>query len=327
MKSRIVVPVIFIAFLLSGYIIMGYARHHLYQSAIQEYTAQRIALREEGISTPMGWEDHEYLGTPEAALVVADPVFQERIYSLWDEWLNYSTEYGTDVLLSFLEEIDDNEWSLWDAYKSLTLFRYLKGTLTVASSMGLRMTPHSDLDRGGSLAESIAAWEAAGGKCEGNWFEVYEKSPEYESWLDEILDEISDPVCTSTQSFNPRTMEDLYVETKQYVELPFASCLLQKDMLETQRKMTETAYKRYLVHLAEKDIVQADIDAWVVRFGSSHFHDTVTVKYSLLHFLRIDGFPLRDLVFDTCIIVIFSAFSTFVVLIKVIPRCETKNRD
>ena len=246
MKFRIAIPFIFLISLLSGYILMGYARHSIYEGAIQEYMQEWIAFKEEGILKPMGWEDHEYLGSPEAALVVADPVFQKEIYSLWDEWLDYATEYNTDVLLSLLDKIDDNKWSLWDAYKCQTLFRYLEYTFLAAGNLGLRIAPHNDLDRGGALAESVALWEAAGGKREGDWFTVYEQSPEYETWMNNIFDEISDPKCISTEHLNLKTMEDLYLITKQQVELPFSRFLLQKDMAETQQKMTEIAYERYI---------------------------------------------------------------------------------
>lgn len=311
MKSRII-PVIFIIFLLSGYIIAGYARHHIYEGVIQDHVAQRIAFGEEGIEKPMGWEDFEYIGSPEAAVVVSDPVFQEEIYSLWDEWLVYSTEYNTDVLLSLLEEVDDSQWNVWSAYKKFTIFEYLRSVLTAAGNLGLRLAPYDDADRGGTLAESVASWEAAGGNREGDWVERYKQSPEYRTWLAHIFDEITDSRGIPSEPFDPRTMEDLYMETKQEVTLPFSSFLLQKDMLETQQKMTERAYNQYTVHLSEQDIPRTDIDAWVIRFGSSGFCETMT-NCGFFNALRTGGFPRRDLVFDTCLIIGFALVSTFIV--------------
>jgi hypothetical protein len=328
MKPRhIVIPVVFIMFLLSGYIIMGYARHHTYEDLIQHYIAERIAFKEKGIENPMGWEDHEYLGTPEAALVIADPVFQEEIYYLWDEWLAYSTEYNTDVLLALLEDIDDDTWSLWDAYKKLTIYKYLRGTLNAVSNLALQMDCYNDSDRGGVLAESVALWEAAGGIREGNWIDIYKQSPEYRVWLDKIFDEISDSRGIPSEPFDPRTMEDLYLETKQHLEFTFSSFPLQKDMVETQQRMTEIAYERYIVHLPEKDIPRTDIDAWVIRFGSKDFHKTMTDSYRFPNVLSTGGFPQRDIVLDICIIVVFSTVSTFVVVKKVLARSEIESKN
>ncbi|MBU7012868.1 MAG: hypothetical protein HXS46_19465 [Theionarchaea archaeon] len=310
MKSRYFIPWIFIFFLLSGYIITGYTRHYLYDKMIEEYIAEQMSSRDQGLPKPMGWETHDYLGSPEAALVVVDPAFQEEIYSLCDVWLVYSTEYETDVLLLLLEGVNDDRWCLWDAYKRITIFEYLRTVLTVASNAGvIQITPHSDEDWGGSLAESIALWEAAGGERKGNWIKTYKHSSEYEGWLDQILEEIANPEGSDSPSIT-----DHFVETTRQVELSYCSFFLQEDKLETQRKMTEIAYKRYVTHVAEKDVVPASIDSWVVRFGASNFSDTATRNYSLPYILGMEGFPLRDLVVDFLVIVGFSfGFTYFVV--------------
>lgn len=268
----------------------------------------------------MGWETHEYLGSPEGASVVADPVFRDEIYSLCSAWLEYSIEYGIKVLPSILEKIDDEKWNLWDAYKKLTIFEYVRMSFCIASNMKTPISPSSDNDWGGSLAESIALWESAGGKREGNWMEVYKKSPEYEAWLSTIFGEIADPRGTRQEGYNPVSMEDRHRETTRVVELPLCSGLLQKDMLETDRKMAEVAYERYLVHTAEKDIIRANMDAWVVTFASSHFISEASTNYTFQLIVGMRGFPFGDLIIDTCIIVGFSVVSTILMVKWVLPR-------
>lgn len=324
---RTIVCIIFLLFLLSGYIIMGFTRHYLYEATIQEYIAGQKSLREEPICKFMGWETHEYLGSPEGASVVADPVFRDEIYSLCGAWLEYSTEYGIEVLPSILEEIDDEKWNLWDAYKKLTIFEYVHMSFGIASSIKTPISPSSDYDWGGSLAESIASWESAGGKREGNWMEVYKKSPEYEAWLSTIFGEIANPWGTRQEGYNPVSMEDRYRETTRAVELPLCSSLLQKDMLETDRKMTEVAYERYLVHTAEKDIIRANMDAWVVTFASSNFSSDASTDYTFQLIVRMLGFPLRDLIIDTCIIVGFSVVSTIFTMKWVLPRFTSQAKQ
>ncbi len=75
MNTRFITPLIFLIFLVSGYSVMGYMRHYLYDETIQEHVTNWTTTLEEGIEKPMGWETHEYLGTPEAVLVISDPVF------------------------------------------------------------------------------------------------------------------------------------------------------------------------------------------------------------------------------------------------------------
>jgi hypothetical protein len=315
MKSCYFVPIIFICLLLSGYIIMGYTRHCLYGHMVENHIAERISSKNEGLPIPMGWETHEYLGSPEAARVITDPVFQEEIYFLCDEWLEYSTEYQTDVLPSILEEIDDDTWCLWDAYKQVMIFDYLTYVLSVASGPAIYpITPHNDEDWGGSLAESIARWEAAGNSRQGDWMERYKQSSEYEAWQNHVLDEIAEPEGYD----DPRSIEELYQETTKQVEIPYYSFLLQKDKLEMYRRTTKVAYERYITHVNEKDIVRASVDSWVVRFVSLNFSDTATRGYSLLSILKMKGFPLRNLIVDFSIIISLSIVLTCLIWKKIL---------
>ncbi len=98
------------------------------------------------------------------------------MYSHYDIRQEYSTEYETEVVLLILGEIDDHHWSLWDAYKRLTIFQHVRRLFYIAF-FPVTLGPYNSEDWGGSLAESIASWEAAGGKREGNWMEVYKQSP------------------------------------------------------------------------------------------------------------------------------------------------------
>jgi hypothetical protein len=314
MKSHYFVPIIFICILLSGYVIMGYTRHCLYGHMVENHIAERISSKNEGLPIPMGWETHEYLGSPEAARVITDPVFQEEIYFLCDEWLEYSTEYQTDVLLSLLEEIDDDTWCLWDAYKQLMIFGYLRHVLSVASGAGFVETPHNDEDWGGSLAESIALWEAAGNSRQGDWMERYKQSTEYKEWQNQTLDEIAEPKDYD----DPLSIEEFYQETIKQVEIPYYNFFLQKDELETERRMVKIAYGRFVTHVTEKDIVRASVDSWVVRLGFHSSSDTVTGNYSLLSILKMKGFPLKDLIVDFSIIISSSIVLTYLIWKKIL---------
>lgn len=326
MKSRrTVAAFVFLLFLLSGYVFMGYTRHYLYDLRIQKHIAEEKLFSEGSICQSMGWETHEYLGTPEGALVLADPVFREEIYSLCDAWLEYSTEYQIEILPSILGRIDDDRWSLWDAYKRLTIFEYMRTLFGMTSSMKTPISPHSDDDWGGSLAESVVSWESTGGKREGDWMEAFKQSSEYKAWLDSVLEEITNPKGIE-QADSMMSMEDRYRETTRVVELPLCSSLLQRDMLETNRRMTETAYERFTIHAAEKDIIRTNTDAWTVKFASSNFISDATTKYTFPLILRIYGFPLRDLLIDTCIIIGTSVVLTFIVMRWVLPGVENRRR-
>lgn len=325
MKSRcFAILVIFFLFLISGYVVAGYTRHLIHEGVIEKHVTRMVTLQEEGIQKPMGWEDHEYLGTPEAALVVADPVFQEEIYSLYEIWLDYMIEYEIEVLFSLLAEIDDDIWSLWDAYRNQMIFEYQRKTFWVAGNL-IFLRPGNESDWGGSLAESVALWEAAGGKREGNWMGDYKQSPEYKIWLNQIFEEIAEPKEMKTEDYNPTCKEDQYQETTRQVELPFFDNLLWKDMLETERRMTEIAYERYLIHVSEKDFVRANMDSWIVEFTGYDFHSATSNGFELPNTLTPFS-PLRDFVIDICVISAFSIVLTFLVAKRILPRFEPNTR-
>lgn len=315
---------IFLIFLVSGYAVMGSARHWQNNGAVQKYVAQWNTSREEGVGKPIGWEDHEYLGSPEAALVVTDPVFQEEIYLWADIWLDYSTEYGIEVFPFLLQEIDNNRWSLWDAHEERAIYDFVDTAFIVASNLSCHVSADNEYDRGGSLAESVALWEAAGGRREDNWMESYKQSLEYDAWLNQILDEVADPEGMNEEGYNPTSMEERYRITTRRVELPFLCNLLWRDMLETEQRMTQVAYERYLVHIAEKDLVRATMDSWVVEIGASNFSYTAADCYNLSYILENRWFPLKGFITDVCFIVGFSILLTFLVVRKLLPRFESQ---
>ena len=289
---------------------------------MKEHEARMITLREEKIEKPMGWEDYEYLGSQEAASVIKDPVFQEEIYSWYDVHNDYVADYEVDILFSLLAKIDDDRWSLWDAYKKQTIFVYQRETYLLAGSTP-SMSPSHENDWGGSFAESIALWEAHGGKREGNWMEVYKQSAEYEVWLDQIFAEIESP-NRIISGYNFTSKEEQYSITTRDVELSRIDRFLWSDMVETEREMTEIAYERYLTHVAEKDFVRATIDSLVVEFSGYAFYVTTSDGFMLPPVLRYFYTPSRGFIIDISVIFAVSIVLTFLVVKKVLPRWEPK---
>ena len=315
MKSRhLIISFVFFLFLVSGYVIAGFARHYTYAEVMKEHETRMITLREEGVKKPMGWEDHEYLGNREAASVIRDPVYQEEIYSWYDTHYDYVADYEVDVLFNLLAKIDDDRWSLWDAYKKQTIFVYQQETYFFASSTPSFGPSHTN-DWGGYFAESIESWEAHGGKREGNWMEAYKKSAEYEVWLDQVLAEIDGPNrIISGYTFTSK--EEQYLITTHEVELSIIDNFLWSDMVETEREMTEIAYERYLTHAAERDFVRATIDSLVVEFSGYAFYVTTSDGFILPPVLRYFYTPWRGFIIDISVIFVVSLVLTYLVNVK-----------
>ena len=301
-------PILFITFLLLGSVMASCIRHSLYEREIAEHLQEWTLFKEKGLEIPMGWEDSEYFGSLQGASIVTDPVFKEEIYGLWEEWISYTYEYRLDILISLLNKVDNDRWNLLDAYESYTIFKYLGGVFTAASGLSLQMAPSSD--RGELLIESIVAWEAAGGKREGNWMEDYKESPYYEAFLTTLFDEFSNPQRPSSTLDDVTTMEDLYQLTQKEHTFSFSSFLLQKNLAETQKRIVEIAYERYCIHFAERDLVKTGMDAWVMRFGAFHLLDTLSDEYTFPQVFNVVIFPLNDVIMDIIIILIFSIIMT-----------------
>jgi len=317
MKPRYYIPVLFITFFLLGSVMASCIRHSLYEREIEDHLQKWTLFKEKGLEIPMGWEDSEYFGSPQGASIVTDPVFQEEIYRLWEEWISYTYEYRVDILISLLDQVDDDRWNLLDAYENFTIFKYLGGLFTAASGLSLQMSPNSD--QGELLIESIVAWEEAGGKRQGNWMEDYKQSPYYETFLTTLFDEFSDPNSMSDSFDDVTTMEDLYQLTRNEYTFSFSSFLLQKELAETQKKMAEIAYERYCVHFAEKDLVKTGMDAYVLRLGALHLSETLSDTYTFPQVLDILFFSLNDVIIDSCFILIFSTIMTisiYIILVK-----------
>ncbi len=317
MKSCRLIPLVFFLFLASGYITAGFARHYMYEEVRETHETRMIKWGEEGIQKPMGWEDYQYLGSPEAASVIKDPVFQEEIYSWHDITIDYLAEYEIDVLFSLLAKIDDDKWSLWDAYKKQTIFEYQRGTYLSASSTP-SMSPSHENDWGGSFAESIALWEAAGGEREGNWMDVYKQSSEYQTWLSQIFSEIETP-NRIISGYNFMSKEDQYQVTTRHVELSLFDDFLWSDMVETERRMTEIAYERYRIHVTERDFVRATLDSLIVEFAGYTFCVTTSDGFELPPELEPFYSPLRGFIVDVNIIFVVSIVLAYIVVKKILP--------
>jgi hypothetical protein len=296
----------------------SYIRHSLYETEIEDHLHEWTLFKEKGLEIPMGWEDSEYFGSPQGALIVTDPVFQQEVYRLWEERISYAHEYNTDILISLLDEVEDDRLNLLDAYEKVTIFEYLKRVLTISSYLSLRMFP--DYDHGELLIESIVAWEAAGGKREGSWMEDYKQSSYYETFLTTLFDEFSNPQRMSTTLDDVTTMEDLYQLTRKEHTFSLSSFLLQKNLACTQKKMVEIAYERYCTHFAERDIVKTGIDACVIRFGAFHLLETLSDAYTFPQVLKILFFSLNDLIMDLYAIFGFSIVMTIIIYKLVVKK-------
>ena len=318
MKPRYYIPILFITFLLLGSVMTSCIRHSLYEREIEDHLQEWTIFKEKGLEIPMGWEDSEYFGSPQGASIVTDPVFQEEVYRLWKEHLAYAHEYNTVVLISLLDEVDDDRWNLLGAYESFAIFKYLRVVLNVINIVSLQMFP--DYERGELLIESIIAWETAGGEREGNWMEDYKQSPYYETFLTTLFDEISDPNSMSDLFDDVTTMEDLYQLTRKEHDYSPSSFLLQKNLTQTQKKMVEIAYERYRTHFAERDIVKTDMDACAMRIGTLRLKETLSDTYTFPQVLDILFFSLNDVIIDLIIILIFSIIMTIIVYILLVKK-------
>lgn len=318
MKSRYIIPVLFITFLLLGSVMASCIRHSLYEREIENHLQKWTLFKEKGLEIPMGWEDSEYFGSPQGAPIVTDPVFQEEIYGLWEEHLAYAHEYNTTILISLLDEVDNDRWNLLDAYKSFAIFKYLRVVLNVINIVSLQMFP--DYKRGELLIESIVAWEAAGGKREGNWMEEYKQSSYYEIFLTTLFDEFSDPNSMTDLFDDVTTMEDLYQLTRKEHAFSPSSFLLQKNLAQTQKRMVEIAYERYCTHFAERDIVKTDMDACAMRIGTLRIKETLSNTYTFPQVLNVVIFPLNDVIIDFCAILAFSILMTISIYKLVVKK-------
>ncbi|MBU7018654.1 MAG: hypothetical protein HXS44_14185 [Theionarchaea archaeon] len=312
MNNRAIAAICFVMLLLSGYVTMGYVRHHVYEERGQRYISECELFVEKGIEKPMGWEDFSYIGSPEAARVITDPVFQDFVYSLYEDVDFYNYEYWSEIIPQLLEEFDNQEWSLWDAHKGWTILYY--ELLTAHGSAGTihqRLGPHRSGDWCGSLAESVASWEAAGNERQGDWIRTYQHSSEYQEWLNQIFTEIALP--KESRLYEARSVEE-YVDNTQ--QLPIRTSVFSRDILEAERNMVEMAYDQYLIHTGEKDIVRAGIDAWIIQFRGSLLESASEKNFDTMYILRSRKFPFKDLIIDVCIITIFSVSLTVLVMRK-----------
>ena len=193
MNSKVVAVLIFFLFLLTGYVVIGYTRHHIYEREINEIISKFINAREEGIKRPMAWDIYTYHGDPEAIPIIEDPIYKDMAYSLWEIYQDYIYEYQTDVVPQILEEITKRNWNLWDAYQRVAIYRELQLVSYAASHDGIDLGPGFSTDFLGSLAESVVEWEAAGGERQGDWLKDYEQSPYYKTLMDQWFTKISGP--------------------------------------------------------------------------------------------------------------------------------------
>ena len=339
-KSRCMTAVVFIIFLVAAYAVMGYARHSSYDKVIEEHVVKFAAVKEEDLEKPLALEGLPYLGTPEGAAIIEDPVFKEVVYSMHRTYVGYHAEYHADLLPTLLEEVDDQKWSLWDAYKRQAIFEALWLDIYIGGNTAISLGPTFPTDMYGSLAESIALWESAGGEREDDWFESYEASPHYKAWLNQYFADISGPKELDPppkvndyldeeytgffqemyELHTPMSVEERYITSTEELELPFWVNLFCRDILEAEQHLIEVTYSRYMAHLSERDIVRTAIDAGIVEYTGDYLDRTAKKGYDLSRILNESRFPLTDLIVDALIIFGFSLAATVLVVKKVLPR-------
>jgi hypothetical protein len=121
------------------------------------------------------------------------------------------------------------------------------------------------------------------------------------------------------QLHTPLNIEERYRASTEELELPFWVSLFCRDILEAEQLLIETAYDRYTVHLAEKDIVRTALDSGIVEYTGGYLDRTAKRGYDLSQILTTSRFPLKNLIIDTLLIVVFSVVSTILVVKYVLP--------
>ncbi len=374
MKSRFAVIVFFI-FFFAGYVILGYTRHCIYEEEINKNVTKFVGARDEGITKPMAWEEFPYHGAPEAVPVIEDPVYKEVVYSFYDAHLAYSAEYQIEVVPQLVGEVTDAKWNLWDAYTSWAAFEALRIYAYAGGFVRISLGPDVSKDVCGSLAESIVSWEAAGGKREGNWMEVYKQSPEYWAWLDQWFTQISGPGMPlpeiddetekmidelirkalsegkseddpyvqalykakelgefdksheEEQIHGPRSIEERHQDVVEGQELPFWTTFFFGDILEADQKLMEITFNQYVEHLGEKDIVRAGIDSGIIEALGDSFDLMGKNGYGTSYVFNHCAFPLKDLIADACVLILFSVVSTIFMMKWVLPRFTSQAKQ
>jgi hypothetical protein len=323
-NTRLVGVVLFILLFLCGYVIMGYTRHEIYEERKEDYISEFIAYMEEDFQKLTEGEDHFYVGSPEAARIIEDPVFRDYVNSLYSDVDVYNFEYRAEVLPQLVKGYDNQRWNLWGAYKGWVIYYYqLMGIHGAAGSIFIGLGPNHSDDWCGLLAESIALWEASGGNREGDWMEAYMHSLQYQQWLTTILTGIENP--RGTRLLEALSIEGYYNRNAQPLDLPFWTTVFCRDLLGAEQKMLDITYDRYIHNVAEKDIIRAETDAWIVRSGGSLIESASERNFDALYILRSRMFPFRDLTVDLCIIFAFSTLLTVIIMRKVLPKYESAN--
>jgi hypothetical protein len=115
------------------------------------------------------------------------------------------------------------------------------------------------------------------------------------------------------QVYEPMSIEERYHAVTHMVELPLSGRILCSDFLKANQRMVEISYNRYLNHAADRDIVRAGIDAWIVEIGGNFHVRTGKVDFNALEFLNDRGFRLTNFLIDMCVIIGLSAVLTFII--------------
>jgi hypothetical protein len=129
----------------------------------------------------------------------------------------------------------------------------------------------------------------------------------------DLLEEDREKTLREFQAYEPMNIEERYHAVTHMIELPLSGRILCSDYLKANQRMVEISYNRYLDHVADRDIVRAGIDAWIVEIGGDFHSRTGKLDFDALDFLKDRGFRLTSFLIDMCVIVSLSAVLTFII--------------
>jgi hypothetical protein len=191
-----------------------------------------------------------------------DPLMIEYITTAHAHSLEYEIQFFDDVLPEFIQQ--DENWSFFTEFFHIYGKRYSFGTLRVAGFAGFSSAPslgpfcRSDILY--SMGIAISEWEAEGNKREGNWLNEFMVSPQYETFLADIFDEIEDSTDGKSIESIIKEIRTISIENSlnplKYVRNHF---------LHDAQTLVEIKFQAYQQHKQEGDFVLARLDIGAIR--------------------------------------------------------------
>ena len=172
--------------------------------------------------------------------------------------LRYRTEYLPAVLAE--DEVPLSPYMLFHTYGKLYSFDNLRLLISMGTSLSWsKLGPYLEDDMFSRLAMTIETWEANGGKKEGDWFQEFQKSPEYAVFVDSVLREIGSPEPTKSIDEMVMEIQNIPIESTLSPSNPIKS-----HFLMDAKALTSMIYVDYQEHVQNEDFVSACIDAGAI---------------------------------------------------------------